>query len=320
MKKLLLLLFLAVPAESGVIIVQPPVTGSNLPDGSSNYVQTNPTAQQSTTNPASLQFIVYSNGYGDILNLYQIQYAGNYGGYLLYQQGNAVIWKTGSDMYNSTCSDGLSNCLNQPYIIKDRSLSPVFSFDQNHRMSAGKTWTPGINFFNFNGNMALGNWVDTDTAPVNGMMVSGNVILGATNAHALSSITQVEIDGSASNTYSLTASTATVLYHLMVSTSGHVITGGPTPTVSSCGTNPSVSGDDNDGTIMIGAGVAVTACTLTFASTWGVTPICVFDADSSTIGSGPTSKSATAVTIGFSAGLGSGSVEYHCRCSGVNCR
>lgn len=320
MKKALLLLFLAGSAEGSVMIVQPPVTGSNLPNGSTHYVQTNPTAQQSTTNPAALQFIVYSNGYGDILNLYQLQYAGNYGGYLLYQQGNAVIWKAGSDMYDSTCSDGVSNCLTSPYIIKDKTLAPVFSFDQNHRMSAGRSWTPGINFFNFNGNMALGSWVDSDTAPVNGAMISGNVILGSTNAHALSSITQVEIVGSASNTYSLTASSTTVLYHLAVSTSGHVITGGPTPTVSSCGTNPSVTGDDNDGTITVGSGVAVTACTLTFASTWGATPVCLFDADSSTIGSGPTSKSATAVTIGFSAGLGGGSVEYHCRCSGASCR
>lgn len=128
-------------------------------------------------------------------------------------------------------------------------------------------------------------------------------------------------DFAPTGTYEFQASTSTSFAHVAISTSGHFITGGSTPTISSCGVTPSgsVLGDDNVGVITIGGGV-VTACTITFASTWGVVPVCVFDPDSAIVFAGPTTKSASAVTFTLSANLGGGVVEYHCRCSGSSCR
>lgn len=48
---------------------------------------------------------------------------------------------------------------------------------------------------------------------------------------------------------------------------------GPTPTVSSCGTSPSVSGNDEDGLITTGTGTPA-ACTLTFAVPFNSVPYC----------------------------------------------
>lgn len=55
---------------------------------------------------------------------------------------------------------------------------------------------------------------------------------------------------------------------------GHLITGGTTPGVSSCGTSPSVVGDDNSMEITVGS-VAATGCTITFANVHTNAPICV---------------------------------------------
>lgn len=126
------------------------------------------------------------------------------------------------------------------------------------------------------------------------------------------------------NTYSVTIGTTTATagpYAVMVSTSGHFITGGPAPTISSCGTTPngSVVGDDNEGTITVGGG-SVTSCTLTFAKTWGTTPICIIT-DNSTTSTGDVSAiSATAFTTSFSLSVGGGTIWYRCGCSGSGCK
>lgn len=83
------------------------------------------------------------------------------------------------------------------------------------------------------------------------------------------------------------------------------------PVVSSCGLTPSITGYDSAGTITVGSGVT-TSCTLTFASAWTNTPTCVI-ADNSTAVTGDISSiSATAVTFGFSASIGSGKIYYIC--------
>lgn len=46
------------------------------------------------------------------------------------------------------------------------------------------------------------------------------------------------------------------------------------PTATSCGTSPSVAGNDSDGIITVGT-TPSTTCTLTFTGTWGAAPVCV---------------------------------------------
>lgn len=128
----------------------------------------------------------------------------------------------------------------------------------------------------------------------------------------------------ATNTYSLQVSSqtsASSYFTVAVSTSGHILTQGPIPSISSCGSTPngSVVGDDNQGVISIGGGV-VTSCTLTFANTWGITPTCVITDNSTTIPGDISNISATAFTTSFSASLGGGTAWYKCGCSGASCR
>jgi hypothetical protein len=87
--------------------------------------------------------------------------------------------------------------------------------------------------------------------------------------------------------------------------------GGSAPAASSCGTTPSVSGNDVRGTVTIGSGT-VTACTLTFHVAYGAAPVVMLTG----IGTGSTvvslsgAPSATAFTIAASASIGGQAVGY----------
>jgi hypothetical protein len=99
----------------------------------------------------------------------------------------------------------------------------------------------------------------------------------------------------------------------------HNVFVGNAPAVSSCGGgSPSVSGTDNAGTITIGTG-GITACTLTFASTWAQVPVCRASTSTTTAFASVTAASATAITIGLSASLASGNIYYDCGCVGTSC-
>lgn len=91
---------------------------------------------------------------------------------------------------------------------------------------------------------------------------------------------------------------------------GHQITSGDTPSVS--GGTSSVAGNDNNGNITV-TGTALTSVVLTFAHAWMAAPDCVTSDNSLTFQSDPTSVSATAMTIGFTAGVTTGTVWYQCR-------
>lgn len=101
-------------------------------------------------------------------------------------------------------------------------------------------------------------------------------------------------------------------YVMAVSTFGHVIIAGPSPSISSCGSSPSVAGTDRGGIITIGGGT-VTACTLTFAKSYGsgCSVACQITPSAAVI-SDITSVSAAAITFGFSSSLGGGTAHYHC--------
>lgn len=58
-----------------------------------------------------------------------------------------------------------------------------------------------------------------------------------------------------------------------IDNAGHVSIPGPSPTISACGTNPSVIGSDTAGTITAGTGT-VTSCLLTFTAAYSAPPVC----------------------------------------------
>lgn len=83
------------------------------------------------------------------------------------------------------------------------------------------------------------------------------------------------------------------------------------PSVTSCGTTPSIAGHDNAWTITTGSGT-VTACTVNFSSAWNATPTCVVTTSATGITPAITAISTNAVTLGFSATLTSGTVYGIC--------
>jgi hypothetical protein len=79
----------------------------------------------------------------------------------------------------------------------------------------------------------------------------------------------------------------------------HLLAGtGTTPTVSSCGVSPSISGGDNFGTVTAGTGV-LTSCVVNFGKTWGAAPRCVASSGTA-IASLTVVASTTQLTIGGS--------------------
>lgn len=56
---------------------------------------------------------------------------------------------------------------------------------------------------------------------------------------------------------------------------GRLVTNGATPTLSSCGTSPTVvTGDNTAGSFTTGTGGVLQACTLTFTAAWAAKPSC----------------------------------------------
>lgn len=167
--------------------------------------------------------------------------------------------------------------------------------DYFHITSNGGTTGNVLNVYN-NGNVGIG------------------VLVPASALHVVSPTT---------NAYEAQFSTSSVSFHVAVSTNGHTVTYGSAPTVSSCGASPSgsVVGDDNQGVITIG-GTAPTACTLTFANSWGTGNMsCQLTNNSLTISEDISSLTTTTMTLGFGiGGLAGGLVYYRCSCSGPSCR
>lgn len=90
----------------------------------------------------------------------------------------------------------------------------------------------------------------------------------------------------------------------------HHIDGGSSPTLSACGTTPSVSGGDHGGKITIGTGVT-TSCTVTFAATYDNAPACVIAGDNTAVTYAATT-STSALTITSSADMASDLISFIC--------
>jgi hypothetical protein len=97
-----------------------------------------------------------------------------------------------------------------------------------------------------------------------------------------------------------------------ITVTGHLVASGADPTISSCGTSPTVVGNDNAGTVTVGTGGSA-SCTITFSSTFTTAPACVVTPH---FASSPyiSASSATAITVahggpGFAAG---DKLSYHC--------
>lgn len=134
--------------------------------------------------------------------------------------------------------------------------------------------------------------------------------------------TMVSVVSTANGPYEVKSSTYSSGFHVAISTTGDIITNSSNTIMGTCGTSPSVIGDNNEGIITIGGGV-VTSCTMNFAmGGWGAgCNVVCNESDNSTSVTGDISAiSSASVTFGFSATLGGGIVYYQCRGYGSACR
>lgn len=94
----------------------------------------------------------------------------------------------------------------------------------------------------------------------------------------------------------------------------HQLFTGSAPSPGTCGTSPSMGTGsvDNAGTINVGSGVSVTACTLTFAAAFTNAPACSVADDSIAVTADISAVSTMAVTFTLSATLGGGHIYYNC--------
>lgn len=99
---------------------------------------------------------------------------------------------------------------------------------------------------------------------------NGNLGVGTTTPWA-----RVSIVSATAPPFVVASSTATGSNGplFMIQNSGHIISYGKAPTLTSCGTSPTVVGNDADMIITVGS-VAATGCTITFATAYATTPAC----------------------------------------------
>ncbi len=169
-----------------------------------------------------------------------------------------------------------------------------------------KAWTAGYDLtddtFRISSTTVLG------TNDVFTLTKSLNAGIGTTTPWGKLSIT-----GNSGNSLTpvLAVASSTEAKLFTVNGAGHIQTGGGTPAVSTCGTSPSISGNDTSGTVTVGSGV-VTACTITFAKTRSNTPrvVGVVTGGGLNIAGGYSAKSTSAVTFSFAATIGSGTFDY----------
>lgn len=109
---------------------------------------------------------------------------------------------------------------------------------------------------------------------------------------------------------SLTAASLTTGGNLSVS--GKPLFGGTSPTLSGCGTSPSIVGNDKVGRITVGTGGIATSCTVTFNTAWTNAPICMAN-NETTILLAQASATTTVLTITSAVAFtASDTIGYHC--------
>lgn len=123
-----------------------------------------------------------------------------------------------------------------------------------------------------------------------------------------SSMTVMSPTGSS---YEFRASTTTIFYHVAISTNGHLSSNGTPPVVSSCGTNPTIIGSDNAGTITVGSGVTL-SCTIAFNVPWNTVPTCLMTINTTGVTGGITTLTTAQAVFSFSATVGGGQIFFNC--------
>lgn len=150
-----------------------------------------------------------------------------------------------------------------------------------------------------------------------GLFVGGNMGVGSSTPTA--KLTVQGVAGQTNPLFVVASSSNSSVFS--IGKNGHTLTGGIAPTLSSCGTNPSLQGDDNTMRIIIGSGVGVTSCLVTFANPWvnlngtNISPVCVAEDESNvpTVDIAASSTPTTTLISTTGAGFAGRTMDVICR-------
>jgi hypothetical protein len=134
-----------------------------------------------------------------------------------------------------------------------------------------------------------------------------------TNTFGLNVSTLV-VKAPSTTSYEASFSTATSIYHVAISTNGHILVQGSVPSISSCGSTPngSVVGNDIAGIITIGGGISITSCILTFITPYETNAPNCFVNDNANILFVDATTTASSLTIRTTANFSGDTVSYFC--------
>jgi hypothetical protein len=104
--------------------------------------------------------------------------------------------------------------------------------------------------------------------------------------------------------------TNSVLRWSIAASAAHIRAIGTAPALTSCGTTPSIVGNDHHGTVTMGTG-APTGCIITFNVAYATTPQCVVTWHATPLASQSYTRSTTAITL-TQTGTSSNLVSYVC--------
>lgn len=145
-----------------------------------------------------------------------------------------------------------------------------------------------------------------------GARAGSNITISSSSALSIDG-GSVTNGGTTTNAYSIFAKAPTgATYNWAFATNGKltVASSTPAPTLSSCGTSPSIRGSDWAGLVTVGS--TATGCTITFSSAYPSEPTCTVTNQSMSVVNAMTyTVSTTAITV-TQTGLGGAKLNYHC--------
>ena len=139
---------------------------------------------------------------------------------------------------------------------------------------------------------------------------AGNIGIGTTTPPARLS---VHANNGDTNTalFEVSSSTASTFSNLFsITNTGHIVASSTTPTLSSCGTSPSSTGDDTHGTVTVGA--TGTGCTVTFAQPFAADPVCLVTPQTGSVVNAFSYTHSTTNIVVTQTGIASSKFDYYC--------
>lgn len=220
-----------------------------------------------------------------------------------FQNNNLIL---GSTIYRN--GSGFTTTLKSAEVISNKTIylpNPISTIDTLAGVGETNLWT-GSNTFS---TLKLGGDESAQNHKIT-LLKTPTITTDAQNAgHIGLNLISIGtcIDGQA---YVFQGSNSTMICKTVLTKNTKLEFSSTTPSISSCGTSPSITGNDNVGKAVIGSGI-VTNCIITFATSWTNTPACMAN-DESNILMIQTITTTTTLTFNATTSISGNVIKYIC--------